>query len=77
MVGKYPALDDRITEMVSYMRRNGVKRLLMNENAFEIEFQGLPAKKAMPVWGVGRNNDTTSDETSYYSMNKGKDHVRT
>lgn len=71
-MGKYTSLDEQIVEMVIFMRKNGVQRLVMTDGGIEIEFQDMPAKKNVPVWGRDSYNDTTSDETSYYSMDKDK-----
>ena len=67
MVGKYSALDDRIVEMIGYMRKNGVKRLIMQDDAIEVEFQERSDSDDMAVWVRGGHNDTSPDETSYYS----------
>jgi len=67
-VGKYTALDDRIVEMIAYMRKNKVKRLVMAEDAIEIEFQDESPEGSFPLWSLGNSDDTAPDETSYYSL---------
>ena len=67
MVGKYTALDDQIVEMVMFMRKNGVKRLVMTDSGIEIEFQDRGPMSVYPEL-----NSTGSDETSYYYIDKDK-----
>ncbi len=65
MVGKYSALDDQIVEMVMFMRKNGVKRLVMTDSGIEVEFQGRGPMNVYPEF-----SSTGSDETSYYYNDK-------
>jgi hypothetical protein len=67
VVGDYTALDDRIIEMVMFMRKNGVKRLVMTDGGIEIEFQDQS-----PVTAFSEFDSTGSDETSYYYNDKDK-----
>ena len=66
-MGEYTALDDRVVEMVMFMRKNGVKRLIMTDGGVEIEFQDA----ATQLYG-SHFDSTGSDETSYYSLDKEK-----
>lgn len=66
-MGKYSTLDNQVIEMVMFMRKNGVRRLVMTDTGLEIEFQDKPDTRAFPEF------DTTGpDETSYYYNDKEK-----
>ena len=67
MVGKYSTLDNQVIEMVMFMRKNGVKRLVMTDTGLEIEFQDKPQARAFPEFDA-----TGPDETSYYYNDKEK-----
>ena len=60
-MGEYTALDDRVVEMVMFMRKNGVKRLVMTDEGVDIEFQD-----DSPQFLSSSFNSTGPDETSYY-----------
>ena len=67
MVGNNSALDERGIEMVMFMRKNGVKRLIMADNGIDIEFQDQT-----PVTAFPEIDTTGTDETSYYYNDKDK-----
>ena len=66
-MGKYTALDDQLVEMVIFMRKNGVKRLVMTDGGIEIEFQDRGPMNVYPDFDA-----TGPDETSYYYNDKDK-----
>jgi len=53
--------------MVMFMRKNGVKRLVMTDSGIEVEFQDRGPMNVYPEL-----NSTGSDETSYYYIDKDK-----
>ena len=69
-MGKHTALDNQIVEMVLFMKKNGVQRLVMNDDSIEIVFQ---SRGTMAVYETGIQYESTgSDETSYYYVDKDK-----
>ena len=53
-----------------FMKKNGVQRLVMNDDSIEIVFQ---SRGTMAVYETGLQYESTgSDETSYYYVDKDK-----
>jgi len=67
MVGDYPALDDRIMELIIFMRTNGVSKLRVSEDFMDIEFND-----SAPPSRLSEFDPSGPDETSYYSYEKDK-----
>lgn len=59
-MGKHSALDDQIVEMIMFAKKNGLRRLIIREDAIEIEFQRSDAVD------LGAYDNSGPDCTSYY-----------
>lgn len=66
-MGEHTTLDREIVDIVQFLRKNGVQHFRVTDGVIDVKFHSpAPAE----VYAYGDSDNTHSDETSNYSLDK-------